>query len=422
MIKNDAQSPLWDTTKKIGTSNELMWTLVALGVLGVAVATFGATSLYTNLHQAAEQISHGATLLSEPLSIAATAAGGSDALLCALAIILNRHYKVEEREEFIVEEPIHIDIEREREYSDDGSTIEQEDFDIESGGEIVAIPTEEESSIEEPQPQPQQQPRKELTIRDTLPKYVFSENGMIGDSHLMYHFEERLKWGYSERKIPTRSGNGNLMDTVFIPQDTKYVNGPGSPCIDNQGYAESLSQRDVFSAIIVPDDQILTIHRCTSVKPLTQKASSFSSMLFAGITEDDRHIIQQPGVRACVPTAIAMLLLDNGVQELDTSRLFNVSLSEIENEESLMTEYGFKAVKLEIETAETLHNTITKSGSLLFTTNLCGGHQMIVDRIDLEKNRATVRDPWHGWSIDVSVDYFMTTLSCSTQYHYLEPI
>jgi hypothetical protein len=84
-------------------------------------------------------------------------------------------------------------------------------------------------------------------------------------------------------------------------------------------------------------------------------------------------------------------------------------MSCIAQESKFLKTNGFKALKIDC-TNESISQDIKKYGSILFSKDTIGAHQMIVDEVNEKDKYAVVRDPFHGWSIRIKLDYFKNTL------------
>lgn len=249
-----------------------------------------------------------------------------------------------------------------------------------------------------------------------LPKYVFSKGGSLGIEHLHYFLnqekpENRQKiilWSFSQRKFLSR---GSHVDTNVVPKNSKLLNpnekksmlNPDPLIIDEQGYALSLSEHGVDSAIFLTDEEIIKVHECQSY------ALKHKGQLYVGYYEDGKCIIQQPAVRACVPTALAMILEDQKIN-FDFEILFETNLADNNNIVHWLKPYEYEMIPLTSD-VKTISNWIAENGSLLASIHAqkIGSHMIVVDSIN--NDQVTIRDPFHGWRITIKTKLFLDTMS-----------
>jgi len=142
-----------------------------------------------------------------------------------------------------------------------------------------------------------------------------------------------------------------------------------------------------------------------------------------GVTDDGRHVIQQTGMQGCVGAATNMILMDFG-RKPDMARQYS---SHFDNDGEILrtlnnaglhgevitlprmrrapageaaTEDDHAALLAQVETLERVTRA-GQGGVLLSLSSEVGGHEVVLDAFSFAENRATIRDPLHGWSIDV---------------------
>jgi serine/threonine protein phosphatase PrpC len=135
----------------------------------------------------------------------------------------------------------------------------------------------------------------------------------------------------------------------------------------------------------------------------------------SGRTEDGRHVMQQQATRSCVPTAVAMLLMDRNslTSEVDEA----VSRTNLANDDDAVRWIeGSGKMPVVLSRPEDRHpleflsNQLSSYGSgiVSITHPQGGGHVIVLDKIDLKKKIALIRDPYHGLSLEISLNEFMS--------------
>ncbi len=132
--------------------------------------------------------------------------------------------------------------------------------------------------------------------------------------------------------------------------------------------------------------------------------------------ENNKAIIQQQGRRGCTAACSAMLIADNGKENLIdwyTVRFRNLGntkdiVADIEKAGLLAIETKLPYVKPTDEKGKTdlleqMRALILQNSSMIVhcDTPDIGGHVMIVDSVSEDLSTAIVRDPLHGWQIEI---------------------
>ena len=141
-----------------------------------------------------------------------------------------------------------------------------------------------------------------------------------------------------------------------------------------------------------------------------------------GKTDDGRHVIKQSGMLGCVGAATNMILMDYGCAP-DLRRQYESHFDDDEailrtlaaaglrgevvkvprpvynGDRSTGSERTLESIEGEVKFLERI--TAHGRGALLSINSEIGSHEIVIDRFSLADNRVTVRDPLHGWSIDV---------------------
>jgi hypothetical protein len=121
------------------------------------------------------------------------------------------------------------------------------------------------------------------------------------------------------------------------------------------------------------------------------------------ITREGKHVILQQALRSCVPTCVGMLVLDHG----KIPNYFDIANADLANEQ--LAEMWFKEAGLASKCSyldrkkTTLVQSLNNHGPGILSINHpdVGGHVIILDEISIQKQTATIRDPFHGWMITV---------------------
>lgn len=278
-------------------------------------------------------------------------------------------------------------------------------------------------------------------IQRQLPKWIFSDKGLVGDAHFQFFLEycfkkqkdedlqQLLIWYFSQRKFSTKSNESIAISktSISLPAaskgeirenvDKKLMELTGydwthkdlqwiGPFIDRKGFAISPSAHNTNTSFVHETD-IKEIAKCDQGEILDQ---TYVGKYSTNVPNQYHHIIQQPAARACVMTCAAMLLTDRGV-EFDMRSLSHENLTTDEMLGFNLTKYGYKLIKLKPEhSSEALRSMLTKHGPCFMgVTGDIGGHKIILDEVKtVEKQTlATFRDPFHGWRVTMSFDRFI---------------
>jgi len=255
------------------------------------------------------------------------------------------------------------------------------------------------------------QVENDASIRQSLPKYVFSANGVIGDGHLLYYLKDKTEeeirkitlWSFSQRKFQTY---GTMSDTFLCGHINSFL--PEGPPLDAQGYAVSMTEH-VTGQHYIEDNEILQTYPCVDYKRVQGLDTQMMALklkrdLTIGYYEDGKCIILQPGARACVFTSAAMVLLDKRV-DFDLKVLFRTNFENDDTLKSLLNQYGYKLQDLGNDINQ-LQTWLEEHGSILvgLLAGPFGRHQIVLDAIDEET--VTIREPAHGWRIKIKTIKF----------------
>lgn len=156
-------------------------------------------------------------------------------------------------------------------------------------------------------------------------------------------------------------------------------------------------------------------------------------MFTFGKTDDDRAVFQQSAMRGCSAAVTTMILIDFGFQPnikkeencnigdvhhitydlnefnirttVESTRYIKVLKKEHDGELFEDEVYTTEYIPRDLDKKEFLTERIKNAHCLVLSVGgEIGGHFIILDSIDFEKNRANIRDPYHGWSICTTAD------------------
>ena len=130
---------------------------------------------------------------------------------------------------------------------------------------------------------------------------------------------------------------------------------------------------------------------------------------------NDKTIILQQATRACTAAVAWMLITDKyrGAnvywrdREAELKRNYFVGESNKETIDTNTFHAGLKAIDTEFSTIDDLRKLLARNGPAIVTVESgIGDHVVIVDSIK-ENGNAIIRDPYHGWMVEVTRDAFI---------------
>lgn len=216
---------------------------------------------------------------------------------------------------------------------------------------------------------------------------------------------EKMLWHFSQRKFPPTSP---FCDAVFKVQNS-ILN------TTEDGFATSFSPYAPHEAVIVPDQHIFKIHSCSKVAYLS---SEYNQTVVMGVYDDGKVIFQQMAQQSCTATSAAMLIADRGLA-CDVDAILNSGneLYGAKMKERFWT-VGLKLEETRISNFSQIPDLIAKYGSVACGISPeSGGHCVVLDSYDREK--ITMRDPFHGWRIDFATPYFHTIFKAVNTIQYV---
>lgn len=183
---------------------------------------------------------------------------------------------------------------------------------------------------------------------------------------------------------------------VSLQHDTAYFSSDLTP-ISAHGYG-----------LFVQDRYVLKRHVMCYVDCESYPASS----KVVALTKDGKHIVWQQAIRSCVPTAISMIALDRG--KVFLAKEITYPVTSTQTMFRYIRKAGFEPVVhvlrgAAIDKVRALEALIAQTGSgLLHLIHPdLKSHMVVLDEISLEKRRVTLREPYHGYMITISLLPFM---------------
>lgn len=135
-------------------------------------------------------------------------------------------------------------------------------------------------------------------------------------------------------------------------------------------------------------------------------------------TRDGKAVLQQQAVRGCTTACAAMLLADHG-KAVDWKALRTRNLG---TNESMIREIragGLREKITKVTSMRELSSAIKQNGpAIISIENGIGDHVVILDAIYRDLKRATIRDPYHGWQVEITSDALKKALSGHTRTHF----
>lgn len=184
----------------------------------------------------------------------------------------------------------------------------------------------------------------------------------------------------------------------------------GKCAIGSNGKFVSIYGKSEF----VKEEDILAIHpikylsnpfdkTCKNVDSIEEQVEQA-----LGITKSGEHVLLQQATRSCVPTCIAMLILDRGGHP-NFEAVERIDLANNEQALDWIGEAGYKSKMTKLNkdnVAKQLADLIKQNGpgELGINDSKIGAHAIVLDAISLEDKTAQIRDPYHGWKITIKVD------------------
>lgn len=137
-----------------------------------------------------------------------------------------------------------------------------------------------------------------------------------------------------------------------------------------------------------------------------------------GELQENRHMLQQIGWRGCVQTCVEMIKLDHGLTP-NVPALKDATFRPSKEAVNDFARAGLQSTLQEVRLNKmsvseehkplaalaVLESALKTSGPLILSLSTeVGEHALILDTLDLKNSSACVRDPFHGWAIEISLD------------------
>lgn len=175
----------------------------------------------------------------------------------------------------------------------------------------------------------------------------------------------------------------------------RYPPGNSSDTIVGDPYGNVVLSNG-FHVKFIQDKEILEVH------PII-KLENKDGVRY-GVDNRGRAVVHQPGARSCTAAVTAMLILDMGAKA-SCRALDSRNLGQLETKLMDIREAGLKPVTTQVADVEGLDAQIRKLGPAIVSVGgEVGGHVMVVDSVDLVNKTARIREPFHGWSITITLD------------------
>lgn len=128
---------------------------------------------------------------------------------------------------------------------------------------------------------------------------------------------------------------------------------------------------------------------------------------------NDKTIILQQATRGCTAAVAWMLITDKlGDKVNSDDRLGDLQATNLGDSDSIserITHAGLVPAVTEFDTIDELRGLLDKNGPAIVSVNSgVGSHVVIVDSIT-ESGNAIIRDPYHGWMVEVTSDAFINS-------------
>ena len=212
--------------------------------------------------------------------------------------------------------------------------------------------------------------------------------------------------------MPEAPPEGTLGQTSFSftlePRGRRYPPGSITDTILGGRYKNDLSNS---SLALFKTNEILSV--ITSPYEKTK------------VTPYGTHLVPQVGMRGCSAACTEMLVLDHG-GDADSEYLRTSNLGNSRSIIDRLAKAGLKAVETKFDGQNvvfTLQEALKQHGPLILTignlgpnAKMCGdiaGHDLILDKIIPARNSAIVRDPFHGWQVEVLISAIVRQNPCA---------
>ncbi|MGZ3688845.1 MAG: hypothetical protein ACXVBW_11120 [Bdellovibrionota bacterium] len=156
----------------------------------------------------------------------------------------------------------------------------------------------------------------------------------------------------------------------------------------------------------IQDKNILTVHEPIDMDMLPNPGHHDIPVF---VTKEHRHVIQRLTPRDSTAAVTAMLIRDHGrmpaVAELVNRRMGNIEMMKTDLMKAKLTpKIPHVMTGSNDSINQTLSALINRNGSIAVKVNgEIGESWIIVDKVDLVKGKARIREPHHGWDITITL-------------------
>lgn len=186
---------------------------------------------------------------------------------------------------------------------------------------------------------------------------------------------------------------GSLADTIII--DIKK---------DKADYAN-----DGTGLLFITSEEIKKIELRVNLTNARSVKDEYGSLKY-DVTDDGRHVIAQTGMRACVASAVNMILMDAklkpSIRAEKETNLSNLDVATSDLKRAGLHQAELNEINERLSWRDSLELLAQKSeqqGPLILSVGgEIGGHVIILDSINPETGIAKIRDPYHGWAVETS--------------------
>ena len=137
-----------------------------------------------------------------------------------------------------------------------------------------------------------------------------------------------------------------------------------------------------------------------------------------GRTQDGRHVILQQAAKSCVPSCVAMLVLDRGKMP-NYRAIERIHIANRERAIQWIQEAGLSHQFTDLtpfwennqtELASQLSDCLQAKGSGILGIDhpVIGGHVIVLDEISKENKTARIRDSFHGWALTIRLEALLS--------------
>jgi hypothetical protein len=198
----------------------------------------------------------------------------------------------------------------------------------------------------------------------------------------------------------------NQLSADPIPQPSLAQRSVPRVSLNDTGFFGGARKSIHGETRVFEDHEIARIHQPDSTK-------AFSSSQIEVFFKDGKAILQQQGTRACSAACVAMLILDKGGipnwQQVRSTNLGNTEMMKFSLQKAQL-----KPIQTNLSRDQsplsTLQSLIEKNGSAIveIISQSFGGHVVIADQVSPDLKEIRIRDPYHGWMIDVEAKAYLS--------------